>query len=155
MEINLIAIGKGMPEWVNDGFVEYTRRMPADFKVTLTEIPMLKRSRSDAARAIRQESEQMLAAIAKRSYPIALDVVGQQWSTPQLACHLERWHNQGQALSLLIGGPEGLSEPCLKVAKERWSLSRLTFPHPLVRIIVAEQLYRAWSILSHHPYHRN
>jgi 23S rRNA (pseudouridine1915-N3)-methyltransferase len=153
--INLIAIGKGMPSWINEGFLEYTKRMPDDFKVQLIEIPMSKRSRSDVSRARQQEADSMLAAIPKKSVTIALEVGGEQWSTPQLAQYLQRWHDQGQVINLLIGGPEGLASSCLAVAQQRWSLSQLTFPHPLVRIIVAEQLYRAWSILSHHPYHRN
>ncbi|MBA2653823.1 MAG: 23S rRNA (pseudouridine(1915)-N(3))-methyltransferase RlmH [Gammaproteobacteria bacterium] len=145
-----------MPKWIEEGFNEYARRMPPDFKLELIELPALKRGNaSDVTRAVRQEGEQMLAAIPPSSFVIALDVKGQQWDTPQLASHLQQWREQGQSISLLIGGPEGLTQSCLDRANKKWSLSLLTFPHPLVRVIVAEQLYRAWSILSHHPYHRN
>ena len=154
--ISLIAIGKRMPNWVDAGFNEYVKRLPADFKLQLIEIALLKRgSGIDTSRAVRQEGEQMLAAIPRDSYAIALDVDGEQWDTLKLAVFLQEWHDQGQHISLLVGGPEGLATPCLERSQKKWSLSRLTFPHPLVRVIVAEQLYRAWSILTHHPYHRN
>lgn len=155
MVINLIAVGNRMPSWINEGFSEYAKRMPIDYKLQLTQIPTLKRGSADVTRAIRQEGELMLSAIAKDSYTIALEVTGEQWSTQQLATNLQKWHDQGQNLNLLVGGPEGLAPNCLEQAQKKWSLSLLTFPHPLVRVIVAEQLYRAWSILANHPYHRN
>ena len=96
----------------------------------------------------------MLAAIPAGSIVIALDVLGKSWSTEQLASQLDQWLASGQDVALLVGGPEGLSPACLQRADLKWSLSALTFPHPLVRIILAEQLFRAWSILSNHPYHR-
>lgn len=153
--INLIAIGKRMPKWIDEGFHTYAKRMPIDFKLQLIEIPAIKRSASNNITALRQEAAHMLAAIPAHSYIIALEVTGQQWSTAQLANHLQTWHDQGQNISLLIGGAEGLARVCLERADKKWSLSCLTFPHPLVRVIIAEQIYRAWSILSHHPYHRN
>jgi len=85
---------------------------------------------------------------------IALDVLGKSWSTEQLSGQLDQWLASGQDIVLLVGGPEGLSKACLQRADQKWSLSALTFPHPLVRVILAEQLFRAWSILSNHPYHR-
>jgi 23S rRNA (pseudouridine1915-N3)-methyltransferase len=155
MEISLIAVGKKMPAWIEEGYTQYAKRLPSDFKLKLIEITNLKRgSGSEVVRAQRQESEQMLAAIAKDSYVIALDVMGEQWDTYQLSKHLQLWHDRAQPINLLIGGPEGLSTACLERANQKWSLSLLTFPHPLVRVLVAEQLYRAWSILTHHPYHR-
>lgn len=155
MRINLIAVGKKMPKWITDGYNEYAKRMPIDFKLQLTEIMALKRYGSHLDQLIHQEGEKMLAAIPKDSIIVALDVQGEQWSTPALAQHLLKWHDQGRDLSLLVGGPEGLAPLCLERAHKKWSLSLLTFPHPLVRVIIAEQLYRAWSILSKHPYHRN
>jgi 23S rRNA (pseudouridine1915-N3)-methyltransferase len=156
MQINLIAIGKRMPEWVTTGYQEYAKRMPSDFKLQLFEISAQKRSKeSGLLKALQQEEEQMLTAIPKENLTIALDVKGKMWDTYQLAQLLQKWHDQNIDISLLIGGPEGLTLNCLKRADLLWSLSPLTFPHPLVRIIVAEQLYRAWSILSHHPYHRH
>lgn len=100
------------------------------------------------------EGEKILAAIKPKSLVIALDDQGKQWSTPELACNLQRWRESGQDVSLLIGGADGLAEECLQKAQNIWSLSKLTFPHQLVRVIVAEQIYRAWTIINNHPYHR-
>ncbi len=143
-----------MPSWVEAGYQEYAKRLPSNF-IRLVEIPLIKRPSSDCTRQIKQEGKLMLAAIPKDNFVIALDVQGEQWSTETLAAHLQKWQDTAQALSLLIGGPEGLTMECLAQADKKWSLSSLTFPHPLVRIIVAEQLYRSWSIINHHPYHRN
>lgn len=151
--INIIAVGKRMPSWIEQGYQEYAKRLPMDFKLNLIEITTGKRL--DVARAVQQEGELMLAAIPKNSYPIALDVTGEQWDTYQLAEKLRSWHDQGQDISLLIGGPEGLAESCVAKAQKKWSLSLLTFPHTLIRIMLAEQLYRAYSIITNHPYHRN
>jgi 23S rRNA (pseudouridine1915-N3)-methyltransferase len=155
MVINLIAVGKRMPSWVEEGFNEYAKRLPPPFKLKLIEISLKKRGEGDVSRQLKQEGEDMLAAIPPASYTIALDVKGEQWNTSQLSCHLQNWREREESVSLLVGGPEGLADSCLAHSRLKWSLSPLTFPHPLVRIIVAEQLYRAWSILSHHPYHRN
>lgn len=155
MHIHLIAAGSRMPGWVQDGFKEYAKRLPKECALYLKEIPLRRRGKEgDTSRQIEAEGIQMTAAIPQDFYVIALDQGGQQWSTEELARHLARWLHQGQDLALLIGGPEGLAPVCLERAAIRWSLSRLTFPHPLVRVIVAEQLYRAWSLLQGHPYHR-
>ena len=109
---------------------------------------------ADIARIVRAEGERLLAAIPKTSRVISLDVQGRLWSTEQLADRLNGWLGEGRDIALLVGGPDGLASNCLEVSDERWSLSPLTFPHPLVRVILAEQIYRAWSILTGHPYHR-
>jgi len=155
MRIHLIAIGTRMPAWVQLGYDEYTRRMPRECELVLKEIVPGKRSKNaDVRRTIRDEGRRMLAAIPPSSHIVALDLAGRNWSTAQVAEALTRWRGSGKDLALLIGGPDGLSEECKTRTAETWSLSRLTFPHPLVRIIVAEQLYRAWTILQNHPYHR-
>jgi 23S rRNA (pseudouridine1915-N3)-methyltransferase len=155
MAINLIAIGKKMPPWVNQGFQEYTKRMPTEFNLNLIEISASKRTKNtDIQRAITREGNLMLQAIPTKQNVIALDLSGKSWKTEELAKQMQLWREDGRDVSLLIGGPEGLSQECLARAETKWSLSPLTFPHPLVRVIVAEQLYRAWSILNHHPYHR-
>ncbi|OAJ35683.1 23S rRNA (pseudouridine(1915)-N(3))-methyltransferase RlmH [Piscirickettsia salmonis] len=155
MKINLIAIGKKMPAWVKAGFEEYARRLPVSCALQLLEIEAAKRGkRFDVNRALRQEGAAMIEAIPKGNVIVALDVKGKAWSTEQLAGQLEHWQGEGRDVSLLIGGPEGLAAECLAKAEARWSLSALTLPHPLVRIVVAEQLYRAWTVLNHHPYHR-
>jgi 23S rRNA (pseudouridine1915-N3)-methyltransferase len=155
MRIRLIAVGQKMPEWVMAGFAEYAKRLPADCSLDLVEIPLTKRGKNvDVARAMKREGEQMLAAIGAHDIVVTLEVAGSSWSTEQLATRLAGWRDQGQSVSLLVGGPEGLDEACLAKATLRWSLSALTLPHPLVRVVLAEQLYRAWTILQNHPYHR-
>ena len=155
MRIHLLAIGSRMPSWVSSGYEEYAARMPPECRLELREIPAEKRGKAaDTRRITERESEQLLQSVPRGSMILALDVKGRPWSTEELAKQLERWMQDGRDVSLLIGGPEGLSNTCLKKAEQRWSLSPLTFPHPLVRIIVAEQLYRAWSIIRNHPYHR-
>ena len=155
MLIHLIAIGTRMPDWVEQGYAEYAKRMPPENKLKLIEIPAGKRSKnSDIKRLTQQEGEKMLAAIPKGANVVALDVLGKQCSTEELAQKLKNWQASGQDIALLIGGPEGLADECLKLAQQRLSLSKLTLPHPLVRVLVAEQLYRASTILKGHPYHK-
>lgn len=155
MNIHLIAVGEKMPGWVQDGFGEYAKRLPAECAVKLVEIAPGRRGKNaDIARAMRDEGERMLAAIPKGARVIALEVGGRAWSTEQLADQLQGWLAGGQDIALLVGGPEGLAEECRARADQQWSLSPLTLPHPLVRVLLAEQLYRAWSILRGHPYHR-
>lgn len=156
MDIHLIAIGKNMPAWVQRGYQEYAKRLSQDCHLQLIEISAGKRGKNAAIdRILQEEGERMLAAIPKNNYVIALDVQGAQWDTPTLAQQLQKWQLDGRSVSLLVGGPEGLAPACYAKAEQKWSLSKLTLPHPLVRIVLAEQLYRAWSILHHHPYHRD
>ncbi len=153
MYIKLIAIGNKMPTWVTIGFAEYAKRLPPDYHLDLIEIPAEKRTKNRNVEQILQEEGKKLLAAAEQPI-IVLDRQGKALTTLQLAKHLQNWRDLSQNISLLIGGPEGLSPECLQKANQTWSLSALTFPHPLVRIILAEQIYRAWSIISHHPYHR-
>ncbi len=155
MQISLIAVGQKMPAWVNQGYEEYARRMPPECQLHLIEIPLAKRSKgSDVSRSMSKEGEQMLAAIKKDSLVVAMEVSGRPWSTGQLADQLTDWLQSGRNIALLVGGPEGMAPACLNKADHKWSLSNLTLPHPLVRIVIAEQLYRAVSILKNHPYHK-
>lgn len=154
MHIKLIAIGAKMPDWVNTGFQEYAKRLPPDYPLQLIEIPAQKRTKNTIAEQVMKTETEKLFAAATRPI-IALDRQGKALNTEQLAKQLQKWHDHQQNPSLLVGGPEGLSAEGCRLADETWSLSALTFPHPLVRIILAEQIYRAWSILSHHPYHRS
>jgi 23S rRNA (pseudouridine1915-N3)-methyltransferase len=155
MRIRLICVGTKMPAWVTTGFQEYAKRLPADCRLELVEIPPGHRGKgADVQRAIEKESRLILAALGKDERVVALDVEGRQWSTEQLATTVGEWQMGGQNVALLIGGPDGLSAECLALAQQRWSLSNLTYPHPLVRVILAEQIYRAWSLLNNHPYHR-
>ena len=134
---------------------EYSRRFPPELKLVLRELPLARRSGdSNAARAMAQEAEAMRKAIPGRDRVIALDVDGQTWSTEQLAGQLAAWQMSTDNYSLLIGGPDGLDPDLRREVHARWSLSALTLPHPLVRVILVEQLYRAWTINARHPYHR-
>lgn len=155
MKIRLLTITHKSPSWIKEGYEEYAKRLPPSCALELVEIPAEKRtSHSDLSRIAERETEKMLAAIKPNHLVIALDVKGKLWSTEELAEQLSHWLQGGRNIDLLIGGPEGLSPQCLQKAEQKWSLSPLTFPHILVRLIVAEQIYRAFSILQQHPYHR-
>ena len=144
-----------MPEWVELASNDYSRRLPADIKIIPILLPLIKRGKnSDIPRIIRDESRKILAVIPKDSLLVVLDVVGKSVTTMKLSAILEGWLQQGQDVSIVIGGPDGVSAELLAQASLKLSLSALTFPHPLVRIILLEQIYRAWSILNNHPYHR-
>ena len=155
MKIHLIAVGRRSPAWVMAGFNEYARRLPASCRLELVEVAPLKRTKNQPlTRTKVLESEQLLSSTSSSSIVIALDERGQHWHTSDVARRLEQWLQSGQNISLLIGGADGLSRACLEQAHAHWALSALTLPHALVRVIVAEQIYRAWSLLQHHPYHR-
>lgn len=155
MQIHLIAVGSKMPRWVTEGYEEFARRLPAECRLRLVEIAAGKRGKNaDVVRLTQEEGEKMLAAIPKGAHVVALEVGGKDWSTEQLSTQLDSWLHGGCDLALLVGGPEGLAPSCRARADQLWSLSRLTYPHPLVRVVAAEQLYRAWSLLKGHPYHR-
>jgi 23S rRNA (pseudouridine1915-N3)-methyltransferase len=155
MRTRIIAVGTKMPAWVETGYQEYAKRLPRDFSVEVVELALGARGKNASVeKAIAKEGEQMLAAIPAGDKVIALDVKGKPWSTETLADNLSQWRMDGGNYSLLIGGPDGLAKSCLDRADAKWSLSPLTLPHPLVRIVVIEQLYRAWTILNNHPYHK-
>ncbi|MCW8886309.1 MAG: 23S rRNA (pseudouridine(1915)-N(3))-methyltransferase RlmH [Motiliproteus sp.] len=155
MRIKLITVGTRMPDWVEQGYNEYAKRLPKEISLELQELALGHRGKgADLSRAIQKEGDQMLAAIPASDKVIALDVKGKPWSTEQLAKVLAEWQMDGNNLSLLVGGPDGLDPRCLQRAERKWSLSALTLPHPLVRVVLAEQIYRAWTILKGHPYHK-
>lgn len=155
MKVRLIAIGERMPAWVDTGVAEYAKRLSDDIRLEIVEVAAGKRTKnSDLARIRETEGQRMIAALKADDRVVALDVRGKALSTEALAEELRRTLPEGRDIALLVGGPEGLAECALARAKERWSLSALTLPHPLVRIVVAEQVYRGWSLLRGHPYHR-
>ena len=155
MRIHLLAIGTRMPAWVDAGYQEYANRLPPECSLVLHEITAEKRGKNADTRRIQEkEAQKLLDAMPKGARIVALDVKGRGWSTEQLSAQMQQWMLDGRDVALLVGGPEGLTDACRERADQLWSLSPLTFPHPLVRIVVAEQLYRGWSILANHPYHR-
>lgn len=155
MRVHLVAVGTRLPAWQQEGFAEYAKRLPRECALELVEIPAARRSKNtDTRRAVKTEGERMLAVLPRDALVIALDQGGRSHDTEELARLLARWLEQGRDVALLVGGADGLAPDCLTRAEARWSLSPLTLPHGLVRVLLAEQLYRAWSILQGHPYHR-
>ena len=151
MRAFLIAVGERMPAWVQQGFAEYAKRLSRELPLELIEVAAKSR---DPARAMTEESAALLAAIPKGAHVVALDGRGRAWSSEELAQQLARWRMQGKDLAFLIGGADGFASTVLDRADQKWSLGPATLPHPLVRIVVVEQIYRAASLLANHPYHR-
>lgn len=154
MNLRLIAAGTKLPSWINEGYNDYAKRLTQDYKLELIEIPLGQRSGGDTARATEKEGERMLAAMTGNPYVVALQVGGKALSTEQLAQFLESRAREGRPVAFCVGGPEGLAPAADARAELRWSLSPLTLPHALVRVIVAEALYRAVMVIKGHPYHR-
>lgn len=155
MKIQVLAIGQKMPEWVLQAVDEYTRRMPPHLRVEFRELAAEHRGKNaDLKRIMDREGERLLEAIPRGAYAIALDRSGKQLSTLEWSGQMKDWMSGGRDIVILIGGPDGLPAEVLRRSDVAWSLSRLTFAHPLVRVLLAEQLYRAWSITENHPYHR-
>ncbi len=144
-----------MPSWVVQGVDEYVRRMPKECQVKFAELPLGQRAKSkNIKQAMQQEEKSILAAIPDNAQIIALEVTGRNWSTEVLSNKMQDWMQSGKDVALLVGGPDGMTQACLDKAQEKWSLSNLTLPHPLVRIVLAEQLYRALMVIKNHPYHK-
>lgn len=155
MKLKLIAAGTRLPSWVNAAFADYAARLPRECRLELTQVPLSRFRRSgDVARAVRDEGQRMLAAVSGADHVVALDVEGRPFDTAGVADLLDAWQHGGRDVVMLIGGPDGLAPECMERSRMRWSLSPLTLPHGLVRVLLAEQLYRAWTILQGHPYHR-
>ncbi|MDN6179649.1 MAG: 23S rRNA (pseudouridine(1915)-N(3))-methyltransferase RlmH [Halomonas subglaciescola] len=155
MKIRLLAVGTRMPGWVADGVETYRKRLPRDFTFEIEEIALGQRGKSSsAAKAREQEARRIRERLKGDEHLVALEVKGQPWTTQKLAQKADDWRMQGCDVVLLVGGPDGLAPELSASAHSAWSLSPLTLPHPLVRVILAEQLYRAWTLLVGHPYHR-
>ena len=155
MKARLVAVGEHAPAWVAEGFGEYRKRLSHWLPLDLVEVePGLRGKGRDAARAMSDEGQRVLNALPRNAWVVALDGRGRAWSSEQLAQRLEHWRGQGRDLAFLVGGPEGHAAEVLARADESWSLGPLTLPHMLVRLVLAEQLYRAASLLANHPYHR-
>lgn len=144
-----------MPGWVEAGYAEYAKRLAGECSLQLVEIDPGHRGKGANLEQVRRdEGERLLKAVPKGALVIALDERGEVWDTARLSGELAGWLAGGRDAALLVGGADGLATECLQRAERSWSLSALTFPHPLVRVILAEQLYRAWSLVKGHPYHR-
>lgn len=151
----IAAVGNKMPAWITAGFDEYAKRMPPELRILLKEIKPVERSSSrNAATVMRLEYERIDAAIPKGARRIVLDEHGSDLTTVQLSQLLTQWHQGGQDVTFIIGGADGLDPLCKAQAETRIRLSSLTLPHAMVRVVLAEQLYRAWSVTQNHPYHR-
>jgi len=155
MHIRLIAVGDRQPSWVDDAFSVYSGRLPREWKFRLHAIATARRSKSDKSKAAMEaEGEQILAKLNADEQVVLLDERGKQFSSSELAGQLRNWQSDGRDLCFIIGGPDGVSAACRERANAVWSLSKLTLPHGLARVLFAEQMYRAWSLQIGHPYHR-
>jgi 23S rRNA (pseudouridine1915-N3)-methyltransferase len=155
MKFWVIAVGNKMPAWVDMGFSEYTKRMPHKAKIRLIEIKAEKRSAGKSLNHILDaERGRILASMPRHCLQVVLDESGQALNTEQLAQNLAAWMQTGRDVAFVIGGADGLHEEIRNNADTRLSLSAMTLPHALVRVVLVEQLYRAVSLMNHHPYHR-
>lgn len=154
MKIQIVAVGQRQPAWADQAVADYLDRFPADFTVTLREVKPEPRSGAPVDRLLAAEAERLRNAIAPGHVVVALDERGRDWSSVQLADALGRWRDASEAVSFVIGGPDGLAAEFKQRARVLLRLSSMTLPHALARVLLAEQLYRAWSLLANHPYHR-
>jgi 23S rRNA (pseudouridine1915-N3)-methyltransferase len=156
LRLSLLTASNRQPAWVDAGAADYAKRLRGRCALEIKTVPLARRTDSTPIdRAVAEEGERLLAAVPAGAHVVALCEGGKAWSTKELAAKLEAWMQLGAPVALLVGGPDGLSPACVARANERWSLSNLTLPHGLVKIVVAEALYRAWSVLERHPYHRD
>lgn len=155
MVIHFITVGQKMPKWVQEGYAEFAKRLPKACSIKLVELPMAQRGKTGSVDKYKaEEAKKILAAVPKGALLVVLDEHGQQVTTKGLADKLEDWLGSGQDVALVVGGPDGLQQDLIQQAQWKWGLSKLTMPHPMVRILVVEQIYRAWSVINNHPYHR-
>ena len=156
MHIRLLAVGDRQPSWVDEAFARYSERFPREWKFRLDTIATVRRNKNDKSHQARQaEGEQILGKLASQEQVVLLDERGRQFESRSLAEKLAKWQGGGRDLCFVIGGPDGVSDACRQRADITWSLSQLTLPHGLARVILVEALYRAWSLQSGHPYHRS
>jgi 23S rRNA (pseudouridine1915-N3)-methyltransferase len=154
MKLRILAVGHKMPAWVEQGCAEYLKRMPREAMVEMVEIKPDKRAAGKGGDQVREAEAERLLEAAGRDYLIVLDEHGKEPTTLQIAERMQQWMQDGRDVALAIGGADGLHQKVLQAADWHWSLSKLTLPHGMVRVMLAEQLYRAWSVINNHPYHR-
>src|SRR5215471_12829425 len=154
MKVTVVAVGQRQPAWVDDAVADYLARFPGDFEVRLVEVKAEARSGQTVEKMLAAEAQRVRTATAQATLVVALDEHGEDWTTAQLAEHLQAWRDASERVAFVIGGPDGLDAAFKRAVRWRVRLSSLTLPHALARVLIAEQLYRGWSILAHHPYHR-
>lgn len=156
MQLQIISIGQKMPQWVDTACADYQKRLPRELTLQWTTLSLAQRKPKDPVeRYKQQEAEQIRQRLKPGSYKLALDERGKQWTSREWSAQLEYWMLEWPKVNLIIGGPDGLSEELLQSCDQRVSLGSMTMPHALVRVVLVEQLYRAWSIYQGHPYHRD
>ena len=155
MHIRLLAVGDRQPSWVDDAFARYAERLPREWRFRLDTIATVRRSKNNKSQQAKEsEGEKILGKLGADEYVVLLDERGKQFKSRALAATLAEWQAGGRDLCFVIGGPDGVSDACRQRANFTWSLSDLTLPHGLARVLVVESLYRAWSLQTGHPYHR-
>ncbi|MEX2124312.1 MAG: 23S rRNA (pseudouridine(1915)-N(3))-methyltransferase RlmH [Woeseia sp.] len=155
MHIRLIAVSDRQPDWVGDAFDEYAKRLPGQWRFRLDTVATAHRAgNSGAGKAVEAEGLKVLRQLKASEQVVLLDETGTEFTSAGLAAQLTHWQTAGRDLAFVIGGADGVSADCVQRADVRWSLSRLTLPHGLARVLLVEQLYRAWTLLQGHPYHR-
>src|SRR5690625_806987 len=156
MKIRIIAVGNRMPNWVQTAWNDYSKRFPRHIAISLHEIkPQIRNSRQNTQQFLELEAQRIRSHFNPGEFLVALDERGKDINTEQMAQQLAQWHESGFTINFLIGGPDGLDEGLKKQCNTQWRLSSLTMAHPFVRVLLIEQIYRCWSILSGHPYHRS
>ena len=155
MKIKILSLGDKPPKWVTDGFDEYKKRLSKSIPLELIELPIAKRIKTGNPKLwMEQEAKTILSKLNPNDYLVILDVASKVMSTEELASKMDSWKQNSPNVVILIGGPDGIDQSIKSISKEKISISKMTFPHPIVRIIIAEQLYRAYTILEGHPYHK-
>lgn len=154
MLFHIVNIAHKTPDWIQAGILEYQKRFVRPFKLNYIDLPILKNTSSNPEIIKDREGKQLLSAVDEKEHLIALDLKGKPWTSEKLSEKIQAWQHHSSACFFMIGGAHGLSQTCLSQAKETWCLSPLTFPHQLVKLILAEQLYRATTIIQSHPYHK-
>jgi len=155
MQIQIISIGQKMPAWVESGCADYLRRLPREIGVTIVTLPLAPKRSSNSAQRLKEiESRAIMARLTPGSFNIALDEHGNDWGSQKWSQQLQHWMLEYPRVNLIIGGPDGLSRECVQMCQQSVSLGKMTMPHALVRVVLVEQLYRAWTLSQGHPYHR-
>ncbi|MFY0665250.1 MAG: 23S rRNA (pseudouridine(1915)-N(3))-methyltransferase RlmH [Natronospirillum sp.] len=154
MKLRIHSVAGKMPAWVQAGVDEYVKRLPRELAPEWVDLPLAKRARNvKTLDVVAQETDRLLRSV-REDHVVLLDISGKNWSTEELAESMTAWQREGRDVSLVVGGPDGVDDRLRQRAQQRWSLSRLTLPHPLVRVLLAEQLYRGWTVQQGHPYHK-